>query len=175
MVLDYLLTAPVAMGVAGAAVATGIGACIPAVGGLVFFAGNRGGLRFSRPSCTLRALGKAMFNGSSEMVTNLAGSLTTLLFNLFMMRLIGSQGVAAITVVLYSQFLLSSLFLGFSMGVAPVLSYNLGAGNRVQLKDFSGSATPLPLLPRCSSWERLCCSPRPLQGYSPTETRSFAR
>lgn len=134
MVLDYLLIAPAAMGVAGAAVATGIGACIPAVGGLVFFAGNRGGLRFSRPSCTLRALGKAMFNGSSEMVTNLAGSLTTLLFNLFMMRLIGSQGVAAITVVLYSQFLLSSLFLGFSMGVAPVLSYNLGAGNRVQLK-----------------------------------------
>lgn len=134
IVLDYTFIRIIPMGISGAAVATGIGYCIPAIGGLIFFARNAGGLRFGKPACTLRTLGKAMFNGSSEMVTNLAGCLTTLLFNLFMMRLIGSKGVAAITVILYSQFLLSSMFLGFSMGVAPVLSYNLGARNRGRLK-----------------------------------------
>ena len=67
------------------------------------------------------------------MVTNLSTSVTTLLFNLFMMKYAGADGVAAITAVLYCQFLMISFFLGFSMGTAPVVSYHYGADHRAFL------------------------------------------
>lgn len=132
MVLDYLFIVPGGMGIAGAAWATGIGYCIPALGGLVFFfvrTVRREGLRFLRPRWEPKLLWQSATNGSSEMVTNLSTSITTLVFNRMMMQMAGADGVAAITVVLYSQFLLTALFMGFSIGVAPVISYWFGAGD----------------------------------------------
>jgi len=73
-------------------------------------------------------------NGASELVGQAASAVTTYLFNLSMMRLLGEDGVAAITILIYAQFLLSSLFIGFSMGVAPVISFQLGRGDRARLK-----------------------------------------
>ena len=126
-VLDWLYMGPLGMGIAGAAVATVTGYCIPAVCGVLFFLTRKEGLRFSRPRPNWRLLGKACFNGSSEMVTNLSTAVTTFFFNAIMMELLGEPGVSAITIVLYAQFLLVALFLGFSMGVAPVFSFNQGA------------------------------------------------
>lgn len=60
------------------------------------------------------------------MVTNLSTAVVTFLFNIVMMRLLGEAGVAAITIVLYGQFLFNALYMGFSMGVAPVISFNYG-------------------------------------------------
>lgn len=68
------------------------------------------------------------------MVTNISTGVTTFLFNILMLRYLGEDGVAAITIVLYAQFLLTALYLGFSMGVAPVVSFNYGSGNTLQLK-----------------------------------------
>ncbi|WP_297233507.1 MATE family efflux transporter [uncultured Flavonifractor sp.] len=126
-VLDWLYMGPLQMGIAGAAVATVTGYCIPAVCGVVFFLTRKEGLRFGRPRLDWRLLGRACFNGSSEMVTNLSTAVTTFFFNAIMMELLGEPGVAAVTIVLYAQFLLVALFLGFSMGVAPVFSFNQGA------------------------------------------------
>ena len=126
-VLDWLYMGPLQMGIAGAAVATVTGYCIPAVCGVVFFLSRKEGLKFARPRLDWRLLGRACFNGSSEMVTNLSTAVTTFFFNAIMLELLGEAGVAAITIVLYAQFLLVALFLGFSMGVAPVFSFNLGA------------------------------------------------
>lgn len=135
-VLDYLLIVPAGLGVRGAALATAAGQMIPAVVGLCFFAAQRGKgpLWLCRPKWDGRALFQSCTNGSSEMVTNLASAVITLLFNQLMMALLGEQGVAAITIVLYGQFLLSSLYMGFSMGVAPILSYNYGAANWARLR-----------------------------------------
>lgn len=63
------------------------------------------------------------------MVGQLSTAVTTFLFNAMMMKLIGEDGVAAITIIIYSQFLLTSLYIGFSMGVAPIISYNYGSEN----------------------------------------------
>lgn len=134
MVFDYVFIVPMAMGIEGAAYATVLGYCIPAIVGAVFFLANRKGLHFSMPRFSWRVIGRSCFNGSSEMVTNLSGSITTLLFNILMMRMVGSDGVAAITIVLYSQFLMTSLFLGFSIGVAPIISYHHGAGDDAYLR-----------------------------------------
>ena len=101
MVLDYVFIAVLDFGIRGAALATAMSYCIPAVGGLIFFSVlNRKGLHFTIPSRQLKLVTESCINGSSEMVSNLSGSVTTLLFNLVMLELAGSNGVAAITAVL---------------------------------------------------------------------------
>ena len=60
--------------------------------------------------------------------------MTTFLFNVMMMRYIGADGVAASTIVLYAQFLFTAVFLGYTSGVAPLISFNYGARNTRRLK-----------------------------------------
>lgn len=131
--LDWFFMVHLHMGIAGSALGTGIGYLIPTVVGLVFFSRTTGSLRFRKPVVDFRFLGGSCFNGSSEMVGQLATAVTTFLFNMAMMRLAGESGVAAITIIIYSQFLLASFLIGFSMGVAPVLSYTFGSADHVQL------------------------------------------
>ena len=136
---DYLLIMVFPMGIAGAALATGIGYAVPAIAGLIFFSCNRRGtLCFIRPGFDAGVLKESVFNGSSEMVGQLATAVTTFLFNAAMLQLLGEDGVAAITIMIYSQFLLSTFFIGFSMGVAPVISYAYGCGDREKLKRIIG-------------------------------------
>jgi len=133
--LDYLFIAVFEVGVKGAALSTGIGIAIPAIYGLLYFTFYRkGSCYFVKPKLDKRALLDSCSNGASEMVTNIALSVVTILFNIIMMKLLGEDGVAAITIMLYAQFFLSSIFMGFSMGVAPVISYNYGSQNFNQIK-----------------------------------------
>ncbi|MDL2252596.1 MATE family efflux transporter [Ruminococcaceae bacterium OttesenSCG-928-I18] len=135
IVLDYVFIVPMGMGISGAALATGIGYSIPAVFGVFYFALNRKGtLYFVKPVFDGKMLLKSCTNGSSEMVTNLSTAVTTYLFNILMLRYVGEDGVAAITIVLYAQYLLTAVFLGYSTGIAPVVSYNFGSRNTNQLK-----------------------------------------
>lgn len=132
--LDYILIVPLQMGIAGAAIATVSGYMVPALFGLIYFSTARKTLwlvpfRFSR-----KEIKESCFNGSSEMVTNISSGVITFLFNLLMMHYVGEDGVAAITIIQYSQFLLNALFMGFSQGVAPIISFNYGSQNRPQLR-----------------------------------------
>lgn len=133
-VLDFIFMVPMNMGIAGASLGTGIGYTIPAIVGLLFFFNKENTLHFVKPKIDFKMLLKTCSNGSSEMVSNLATGLTTLLFNLMMLKYAGEDGVAAITIVLYAQFLLTAIVIGFSMGAAPVISYNYGAKNVKSLK-----------------------------------------
>mgnify|MGYP004467397283 FL=1 len=134
MVLDWLFIGPMNMGVAGAAIATCLGYCVPSVIGLVYFFRNRNGSLFFVPfkfdGATLAA---ACGNGSSEMVSNIANAVTTFMFNMLFMRYRGEDGVAAITIAMYFQFVFTAVYFGFSMGVAPVISYKFGERNISQL------------------------------------------
>lgn len=133
--LDYLFMGPMDLGIKGAAVATGIGFMIPAVIGLIWFAKKEDRiLCFTKPKFDGKVLLKTCTNGSSEMVSNLAVAVTTFLFNKLMMRYVGEDGVAALTIVLYAQFLFTAVFLGYTSGIAPLFSYNYGAQNEKRLK-----------------------------------------
>lgn len=135
VVLDYVFIADFHMGITGAAVATGIGYSIPTLYGIWYFARNRrGNFCFVRPKTNYRALFQAASNGASEMVNFLSTSITTFLFNIIMIRLAGKDGVAAISILLYLDFVLIAISLGYSMGVAPLISYNYGRGNGEKLK-----------------------------------------
>lgn len=134
VLLDYLFMVPLHMGIRGSALGTGIGYLIPALAGILFFAGNRGSLKFRRPQMDFAVLRESCFNGFSEMVSQTATAVTTFFFNRIMMDLLGESGVAAVTIMIYTQFMLTSLYIGFSMGVAPVISYNYGRGDGKRLK-----------------------------------------
>ncbi len=127
VVLDWLFMGPMNMGVAGAAIATCLGYCVPSIVGLVYFTKNRTGSLYFVPfkfdGATLAA---ACGNGSSEMVSNIANAITTFVFNTLFMRYRGEDGVAAITIAMYFQFVFTAVYFGFSMGVAPVISYKFG-------------------------------------------------
>lgn len=133
-VLDFVFMGPLKMGIGGAALATGIGQAVSAVFGLIYFFALSADLYFVKPIYHKGILKNSCLNGSSEMVTNLSSSVVTYLFNVIMLKFKGEAGVAAITIVLYGQFLFNALYLGFSMGVAPVFSYNYGSHNKVLLK-----------------------------------------
>lgn len=133
--LDYYFIAVLGMGISGAAISTGIGYSIPALYGLAYFKWNKkANLYFVKPKANWKVLLHASINGSSEMVSNLSGSVTTFLFNIIMMRLVGPDGVAAISVILYLDFVMIAISLGYSMGVAPLFSFNYGRGDHDKLK-----------------------------------------
>lgn len=134
MVLDYVFMGPLKMGIHGAPLATGIGQLIPALAGILYFLCNRKTLYLVRPRGNFSVLRESCLNGASEMVTNLSGAVVTFLYNFMMLKYLGEPGVAAITIVLYGQFLFNALYMGFSMGVAPVISYNYGRDNRSLLQ-----------------------------------------
>lgn len=132
--LDYIFIVPCGLGIRGAALGTGFGYLIPAVGGLIYFADRKGTLSFTRPKLKWAVIRESCFNGSSEMVSQLAAAVTTFLFNRTMMNLLGEDGVAAITIIIYSQFLLNTLYIGYAIGIAPIIGFNYGNGNEVRQK-----------------------------------------
>lgn len=137
IVLDYLFMTSFQMGIAGAAVATGIGYCIPAAAGLIFFiTAKNNPLHFVKPEQNWSVLFHACLNGSSEMVTNLANAATTFLFNYTFMKYYGEDGVAAITIILYFQYIFTALYFGYSNGIAPIISFKYGCGDHSQLRSI---------------------------------------
>ncbi|WP_028975015.1 MATE family efflux transporter [Spirochaeta cellobiosiphila] len=135
IILDYVFVAKLQLGLSGAALATGIGACIPSLAGLFYFGVIRNNtLKLVKPYRNIPMLIKACYNGSSEMVTNFSNAITTYLFNYSFLKYFGVDGVASITIVLYYQFIFSAVYIGFSMGVAPIISYNFGSRDFPQLK-----------------------------------------
>ena len=131
--LDLVFIRGLGMGIEGAALASVISMMVAGIPPLFMFSGKSQALHFEKPVLKLRLLAFAMANGSSEMVTNLATAVTTMLFNLQMMHLAGEKGVAAISAVLYVESLFISVFLGFSSGAAPLFSYYYGAGSKKRL------------------------------------------
>lgn len=99
------------MGISGAAWATGIGSTIPAFFGLLFFLKKDKLLCLAKPLFSIRILLQASLNGASEMVVYLATGFSTLLFNWMPLSLIGVDGVAAVAILLYSEFRLNAVFM----------------------------------------------------------------
>ncbi len=138
MVLDYIFIVPLQWGISGAAAATALGEFVSMLVGLIFFLNKKNHLHFGKPKAKAALILSACGNGSSEMVSNLSIGITTFLFNFFMLKLRGEDGVAAITIICYLQFMLISIYLGFTNGVSPVISYNYGQGNTKQLRNIVG-------------------------------------
>ena len=133
--LDWLLIARFGLETMGAALATGIGYSIPGIAGVLYFTfARKGTLYFVKPKWRGRVLLKTITNGSSEMVAMTASGLTTVMMNNVIMGFKGEDGVAALSILIYTMSLLTSIYMGYALGVAPVTSYNYGAGNTRNLQ-----------------------------------------
>lgn len=137
IVLDWLFMGVFHWGLAGAAIATGIGYAAPSLIGVIWFCVNRKQvLHVVRPTWRVRTILDSCINGSSEMVSVLAFSVITILFNRILMNLGGSDGVASLSIIWYAQELFSGLFRGYINGIASVISYNLGRGDKQRLSQL---------------------------------------
>ena len=134
MLGDWLLVGVLPWGVAGAGLATVASSFVGGVVPLVYFLlPNKTPLRLTETRIEGRVLAQACSNGSSEMMSNLSTSLVSILYNFQLMRLIGEDGVAAFGVIMYVNFIFIGVFMGYSIGAGPVVSYHYGAGNRGEL------------------------------------------
>ena len=131
IILDFVFMGALGMGLTGAAVASGIGAAVASLIPIAYFILKKDSpIRFAKPCRNTKAYVKTCTNGASEMVSQLSGAITGALFNLTMMSYIGPDGVAAITIVMYVEFLAVAVLFGYSMGTSPLMSYNYGAGKK---------------------------------------------
>lgn len=135
IILDALFVAVFSWGLEGAAVATVLGQCVGGLVPVIYFSKpNTSLLRFTKPKFDGKALLKAVTNGSSELMTNISASIVSMLYNAQLLKYAGEDGVAAYGVLMYLNLVFQALFIGYSVGVAPLISYNYGATNHDELK-----------------------------------------
>ncbi len=172
MILDALLVTVIPLGLVGAALATAISQMIGGIGPLIYFAcRNSSILRCGKTKLDIRALGKAMWNGSSELMSNVSMSLVGMLYNLQLMRFVGEDGVAAYGVLMYVNFIFISAFIGYTIGVSPVVSYHYGAGGFDELANLRKKSLVIVLVSSLAMTATALLLGRPLSyiftGYDP--------
>ena len=137
MVLDALLVAVFPLKLVGAALATALSQAVGGLVPLIYFARkNSSLLRLTSFSFDSRALLKTCTNGSSELMSNVSMSLVGMLYNVQLMKYAGEDGVAAYGVLMYVTMIFLAIFIGYSIGTAPVIGYHYGAQNRKELKSL---------------------------------------
>ncbi|MDE7330225.1 MAG: MATE family efflux transporter [Clostridia bacterium] len=135
--LDALFIAVFKWGIAGAAVATGIGQVLGGVIPLIYFAKKNGSLlKFTKTKLKIKPILIACGNGSSELLTNIASSVVSMLYNFQLMKFFGENGVSAYGVIMYVQLIFLALIIGYTIGSAPIVGYNYGAKNGAELKNI---------------------------------------
>ena len=137
MVLDALLVAVLPLGLVGAAAATAISQVVGGVVPILYFARrNDSLLQLTKTTFDGAALLKAVGNGSSEFLSNVSMSMVSMLYNVQLIHYAGENGVAAYGTMMYVSFVFVSIFIGYSVGTAPVIGYHYGAGNTDELKSI---------------------------------------
>ena len=137
MVLDAVFVAVLRWGLVGAAAATAFSQCVGGVIPLVYFARpNSSILRLGKTKFDGRVLGQTCLNGSSELMSNISMSVVSMLYNVQLLKYAGQDGIAAYGVLMYVSLIFQAIFIGYSVGTAPVVSYHYGAGNQAELKSL---------------------------------------
>lgn len=147
MVLDALFVGAFNWGVAGAAVATGISECVGGVFPLIYFLRpNSSLLRLTKTNIQLSVVFKAAGNGFSEVVSSVTSSIVGMLYNFQLLKYAGENGVAAYGTLMYVEFIFIAVFIGYSIGSAPIVGYHYGAKNHTELKNMLKKSVILMML-----------------------------
>lgn len=135
--LDYILIVIFPLGIAGAAIATAISQLI---GGIVpifyFFKKNSSLLHFTKAVWNGKVFSHGCINGSSELMTNISMSIVGMLYNVQLMKIAGENGLAAYGVIMYVSFIFVAIYIGYSIGTAPIIGYHYGAENPSEVKNI---------------------------------------
>lgn len=137
MVLDALFVGVFGWGVAGAAAATGISQCVGGILPVFYFVKqNDSPLKLFNVKCEAKPLIKACTNGSSELMSSVSSSIVSALYNFQLLKYAGQNGVATYGVLMYVQFVFIAIFIGYTIGMSPIVSYNYGSQNKDELKSL---------------------------------------
>lgn len=138
IVLDALFVAVFDWGLAGAAIATAISYAVGGVLPVFYFMNkkNKSLLTLTKTKIDMHDIGFACANGSSELVSNVSSSIISMLFNMQLLKVSGENGIAAYGVIMYTSFIFAAIFIGYSLGIAPLTGYNYGAKNHAELKNL---------------------------------------
>ena len=137
MVLDALFVAGFRWGIAGAAIATGLSQCVGGLLPLVYFLRpNTSKLRLVRTKLELQPILNACGNGSSELMSNISSSAVSMVYNFQLLKYLGEDGVSAYGVLMYVQFVFVAIYIGYSIGCAPIVGFHYGAQNHPELKNM---------------------------------------
>lgn len=129
-VLDYIFMKYLHMGIMGAAIATVIGYMSTIVYAIYYYIiAKKSTYKLEKTNINFKEIGIISFNGSSDMISNLAGGVTALIMNHLAFKYYGEIGVSSLSIILYFQFFMEAVFMGFTSAVEPVFSYNYGSGN----------------------------------------------
>lgn len=135
--MDALFVAGLRMGVAGAALATGLSQAVGGLFPILYFSfPNSSRLRLRLVKFEFKPLFRSATNGVSELLTNISMSVVGMLYNFQLMRFNGEDAVAANGVIMYVQFFFAALFIGFTIGASPIISFHFGAENHDELKNM---------------------------------------
>ncbi len=137
IVMDAILVIllPQEWKLAGAAVATALSQMVGGIVPLIYFGRkNSSILRLGRTKFDGGAILRACTNGSSEFMSNISMNVVGMLYNVQLLTYIGEDGVAAYGVMMYVSMIFSAAFMGYSIGVAPVVGYNYGAQRDDELR-----------------------------------------
>ena len=137
MALDALFVAVFEWGLEGAASATAISITVGGVIPLIyFFRKNTSLFRLGKTRFDGKALLKTCTNGSSELMSNISMSIVNMLYNFQLNKYAGEDGIAAYGVMMYVNLVFLAIFIGYSVGTAPIISYHYGAENKDELKSL---------------------------------------
>lgn len=172
MALDALFVAVFRWGLEGAAAATALSQCVGGVIPLVYFARpNSSLLRLGRTRFDGKTLAKTCVNGSSELMSNISASVVSMLYNAQLLRYAGEDGVAAYGVLMYVSLVFQAVFIGYSVGTAPVIGYHYGAQNHGELRSLRRKSTAVIAVFAAAMFAAAQALARPLSqlfvGYDP--------
>lgn len=138
IIFDAILILGFKLGLTGAAIATAFSQVVGGIIPIIYFAcRNKSSLRLTKAKFSGRVLIKTCSNGASELVSTVSMSIVNILFNYQLMRFAGEDGIAAFGVIMYVNFIFMAVFLGYSMGCAPIIGYHYGANNTDELKSVT--------------------------------------
>lgn len=137
IILDAVFVGILKTGTFGAALATGISQCVGGVLPMIYFSvPNKSLLKLEKAKLEMSTVLKACGNGSSELMSNISISVVSIIYNFQLLKYIGEDGVSAYGVLMYIQFIFIAVFIGYSIGCAPIISYNYGANNYDEMKNM---------------------------------------
>lgn len=136
IILDAVFIIVAKLGLAGAAYATVIGQFVGSIVPVIYFFSKKNpSLRLGKPTFAPPIIIKTITNGSSELLSNIAASIVSIVYNFQLLKFAGENGVSAYGIIMYTSFIFAAIFIGYAIGVAPIVSYNYGAQTHKELKN----------------------------------------
>ena len=135
VILDFVFIYVCGMDILGAALGTFLSITVSACIGLVYFLSSKSMLRFTKPTINFKELWHASYNGSCEMFTEFSTGITTSLFNIAILHFYGEAGVASMSIIMYIYYFFIATYFGVTVGICPMISYNLGAHNKEKMRE----------------------------------------